>query len=77
MDYNDEGQQIITKTHDEVPVSQIVDKVMRAINEGVTRSVSGKDVPIAADSVCVHSDTPNAVEVVRSLRQAIDEKFAE
>ncbi len=38
-------------------------RCVRAIKEGKTRSVGGKDIAVGADAICVHSDTPNAVEV--------------
>ena len=38
---------------------------LRAVEEGKTKSVNGGDVVVRADCICVHSDTPNAVEVAR------------
>ena len=35
------------------------------------QSVGGKDVAVGADAICVHSDTPNAVEVARAVREAV------
>jgi 5-oxoprolinase (ATP-hydrolysing) subunit A len=40
--------------------------------EGWVRSVSGRPVRIAADSICVHGDTPNAVEIARAVRAALE-----
>jgi lactam utilization protein B len=42
----------------------------RAILEGRTASVSGADVAVSADSICVHSDTPGAVEVAKAVYNA-------
>jgi UPF0271 protein len=44
---------------------------LRAIAEGKTKSINGRDVSVRADSICVHSDTPNAVEVARAVRDAL------
>ena len=44
---------------------------LRAIKEGKTKSVSGKDVAVGRDAICVHSDTPNAVEVARAVGDAV------
>jgi UPF0271 protein len=44
---------------------------VRAIHEGLTRSKGGIDVPTGAESICVHSDTPNAVEIAQAVRAAI------
>jgi UPF0271 protein len=73
LDYNDEGRNIITREHHAVSSEDVVERVRRAVREGLTRAVSGKDVAVVAESICVHSDTPGAVEVARAVRQALDE----
>ena len=44
---------------------------VRAVEEGKVASVNGKDVPVRADCICVHSDTPNAVAVARAVKAAV------
>ena len=73
LDYNDEGRNIITREHHSVAPDDAAARVRRAITEGLTRAVSGKDVPVVAESVCVHSDTPGAVAIARAVREAIAE----
>ena len=34
-------------------------------------SVNGKEIPMRADSVCVHSDTPGAVELAAAVHAAL------
>jgi lactam utilization protein B len=46
-------------------------RCLRAIAEGKTESINGRDVAVGADSICVHSDTPNAVAVARAVRDAL------
>lgn len=45
-----------------------VTQVKRMVLEGVVRSVSGKDVPVRADTLCVHGDQPGAVAFARRIR---------
>jgi UPF0271 protein len=71
LDYDDRGWQIITMHHDPVTPEATARKVLRAINEGLTTSVSGKEVAVRADSICVHSDTPGAVEVAKAVHDAV------
>jgi len=33
--------------------------------------VEGNELPIAAQSLCVHGDTPDAVGIARSIREAL------
>jgi UPF0271 protein len=76
LDYDDHGRQIITKEHEPVSPDAAAAKVLRAIVEGKTKSLSGKDVAVVAQTVCVHSDTPGAVEVARAVYQAIKPHLA-
>jgi UPF0271 protein len=48
-----------------------VGQVLRILREGVVRSVEGVDVPLRADTVCVHGDGPKAVEFARGLKTAL------
>ena len=34
-------------------------------------SVNGKDVQVRADCICVHSDTPNAIELAQAVKTAV------
>jgi len=73
LDYNDEGRNIITREHHPVAPEDAAAKVRRAVTEGRTRAVSGKDVAVVAESICVHSDTPGAVAIARAVREALAE----
>jgi UPF0271 protein len=48
------------------------ERSLRAIREGKVKSVNGKDVAVRADAICVHSDTPNAVAIVKAVRSAVE-----
>jgi UPF0271 protein len=71
LDYDDAGNQVISRHHDAVSAEDARDKVLRALDLGVTRSISGRDVGVVADSVCVHGDTPGAVEVANAVFNAV------
>ena len=45
---------------------------LREILSGYVTSHDGQRVPIQADSLCVHIDTPGALELVRLVRQEIE-----
>jgi 5-oxoprolinase (ATP-hydrolysing) subunit A len=71
LDYNDDGSLIITREHAAVDPAQAASRSLRAIKEGKVQSVGGKDVAVRADAICVHSDTPNAVEIAKAVRDAV------
>ncbi len=70
LDYDDSGTQITTRVHAPVSPEHAAAKVLRAINERLTASVSGTDVAVFAESICVHSDTPDAVAVAKAVHAA-------
>ena len=45
---------------------------MRACVEGKVRTVDGADIELGFDSVCIHSDTPGAAELIEATRSALD-----
>lgn len=71
LDYDDHGRQIITKHHAPVDPAVVAAKVLRAVRDGLTTSVGGKDVRVVAESICVHSDTPGALEVAMAVHGAL------
>ena len=74
LDYDDEGRNIITREHHAVAPEDAAARVLRAVNSGLTRAVSGKYVPVVAESICVHSDTPDAVAIARAVHEALEQQ---
>lgn len=76
LDYDDTGKLIITREHEAVDPDAAAVRTLRAIREGKVKSVQGTDIPMRADCICVHSDTPGAVAVARTVRAAIKDYLA-
>ena len=47
-------------------------RVLRMLRQGKVRSVEGHDVDVRAETICVHGDTPGAVEFARELRTQLE-----
>ena len=47
------------------------DRVVQMIKKGTVISITGKEIPVTADSVCVHGDGPSALALVRSIREGL------
>jgi UPF0271 protein len=52
--------------------NEAAERVLRMLRDGKVRSVEGRDVDVRADTICLHSDTPGAVEFVRKLRTELE-----
>jgi len=47
-------------------------RVLRMLRDGKVRSVEGRDVDVRGETICVHGDTPGAVEFARELRTQLE-----
>ncbi|CAM5376823.1 LamB/YcsF family protein [Leifsonia shinshuensis] len=54
-------------------VTAIAARAVRMARDGVVESVDGAPVAVAADSLCVHGDTPGAVRMAEAVRRGLDE----
>lgn len=58
-------------------VDQAIAQVNRMVKEGVVRALSGKEVSVTADTLCIHGDQPGAVAFARSIRAALSREGIE
>lgn len=73
LGYRADGSLIIARRPQATP-SELADRRARlALTERVLESDTGERVPVRPDSICVHSDTPTAVQVAAAVRAVIDE----
>ena len=72
--YTEEGTLVPRKIAGSVihDVQEVVARVVRMVKAGTVISLSGKEVPIDAQTICVHGDTPGAVEMVKAIRVALE-----
>lgn len=49
-----------------------ISRTVRMVTEGCVEAISGKVIPIRADSICVHGDNPDAVSFVHDIRAALE-----
>ena len=51
---------------------EAVSRVIKMIKTGFVTGVSGKEIPVRADSVCVHGDGAKALSFTRKIRAALE-----
>ena len=71
LDYGDDGALIITRVHDAKDPAAAAARSLRAVEEHKVLSIGGRDLPVRADTICVHSDTPNALDIAAAVRNAV------
>lgn len=49
--------------------NEVVERSLRMVTEGKILSIEGDIVEVEADSICLHGDTPGAVDMAKTLKQ--------
>ncbi len=70
-DYDTSGQIVFARGVSRLDPRKVADKVVRACTEGKVRTVDGVDIELGFDSVCIHSDTPGALDLIAATREAL------
>lgn len=50
----------------------VIPRVIRMVKEGKVTAVTGKEIPLRADTICVHGDGEKAVAFAKGIRQALE-----
>ncbi|GAB1858567.1 5-oxoprolinase subunit PxpA [Flavobacteriaceae bacterium MHTCC 0001] len=73
--YNDDLTLVSRKEPNAVfhDTNQVYEHVYRMVSEGKVKTISGKLVPIKAQTVCVHGDNPKAINLANLLKTKLEE----
>lgn len=71
LEYDDAGTLIITRKHDAVDPKRAAERSVQAVRDGSILSTGGKPLDVQVETICFHSDTPNAVDVAKAVQAAI------
>jgi UPF0271 protein len=75
LNYDSEGKLIIERKPKPAIPEKARARIERALSDGKLETVDGGEVDVTFDSVCVHSDPPNAPDVVNAVRSAFNAKL--
>ena len=71
--YRPDGQLVSRRERNAVlhDVAEIADRVASMVNAGRVFAVDGSTIPITVESVCVHGDSPGAVQIANAVRDRL------
>ncbi|WNW09601.1 5-oxoprolinase subunit PxpA [Pseudomonas sp. DTU_2021_1001937_2_SI_NGA_ILE_001] len=72
-EYDLSGSIVFTRNVRAYDPSVVAARVLRACQEGLVRTVEGEDLAVTFDSICLHSDTPGALDLAEAIRQILDD----
>ncbi len=71
LDYDEDGKLLITREHEAVDPIKVGDDCLKVLQEGKITSVGGKEIAMQATTFCVHSDTPNAIDIAKVVHKIL------
>jgi UPF0271 protein len=71
--YEDDGSLVSRRKPGAVlhGAKEIAERVVRMVQDGAVVSVTGKVIKMRTDTVCIHGDTPGAVDIAHGVRRAL------
>jgi UPF0271 protein len=73
MDYAPDGSIVLQREKHLTDLDKASAQIRRFLDDGVVLANDGSLIPLEAESICVHGDGPNAVDVIGALRRTISE----
>jgi UPF0271 protein len=71
LDYTDDGSLIVEREKRSVEPSLVYDRVAEIISKKTLTNRAGTVLAMDVESVCVHSDGPNALAIIGAARKAV------
>ncbi|WP_142861060.1 LamB/YcsF family protein [Salinigranum halophilum] len=71
--YREDRSLIVEKQMDPKPPEEVVERFVSIATEGEVETASGETIEVPAESICIHGDGPNAVELLEAVHDAVDE----
>ncbi len=77
--YNEDGT-LVSRTQEGAVISNselVAERVLKMARERKVTTITGKEIELEFDTVCVHGDTAGAVEHARKIVQALKQEWVE
>ena len=73
--YNPDGTLVSRREPNAVihDAATVTANMVRLATQGIITATDGTDIPMSAESICVHGDTPGAVAMARAVRAGLED----
>jgi UPF0271 protein len=52
--------------------SEVAERSLRMVTEGIATAITGEEIPVRAESLCLHGDTPGALDMAKRVRTDLE-----
>lgn len=77
LDYRPDRSLIVEREKAAPDPELVADRFVSIATEGQVEAVDGETIDVPADSICIHGDTPNAVELLEAIHARVEERDIE
>ena len=73
LQYDNDGSLVIQRKKHETDTDFAVKQVRQFVETGTVSSIEGRPVELEAESICIHGDGPNALEITDAIARELKE----
>ena len=73
LDYDAAGKLVLERVKQLRDPEEMGERAVKLVRDGRVPTVDGGELELHVESICVHGDAPNAPEIARAIRQALQE----
>lgn len=77
LKYGPDGRWIIERKKELWQPEVVAQRAVMMVKEGRIQAIDGSYINIKAETICIHGDAPNAVEVAEAVRKALEREGIE
>ncbi|MHC1585970.1 MAG: LamB/YcsF family protein [Candidatus Hecatellaceae archaeon] len=72
LKYGPDGRWIIERKKEPWKPETVAQRALSMVKEGKIQAVDGSIINIKAETICIHGDAPNAVEIAEAVRRTLE-----
>ena len=72
LSYDDEGNWVLERTKKARSPEEVAERAIMVAKDKQITTISGKRIGAEADTICCHGDSPNAAEVVKTVKAGLE-----
>lgn len=74
LNYDAKGNWVIEREKKPRAPQEVADRAISVVREGKITTIEGKLIRVRADTICCHGDAPNAVDIVKRIREEFEKR---
>ncbi|WP_144462408.1 LamB/YcsF family protein [Siminovitchia fortis] len=51
----------------------VAERIIRMVTEGKVKAITGEEIEVNGETICVHGDTPTALEMIKVIKRRLEE----